>query len=150
MDMVRKMLRLAVAFKLCPIGTKGPKVCREENIPHTITPPLPACTVITAGSKNCDFSIGDPLSPTYHQSITSNEKLPRHYCSKRSPVEDLDSSSFEKCNRQKCGKQPSLPPLLLPWYFAEKQPEWWEANQRDGEQLVALDQIKKASLLMLH
>ncbi|KAG1953589.1 hypothetical protein F2P79_009156 [Pimephales promelas] len=27
--------------------------------------------------------IGDPLSPTYHQSITSNEKLPRHYCSKR-------------------------------------------------------------------
>jgi len=39
------MLRLAVAFKQCPIGTKWPKVC-QENIPHTITPP-PACTVVT-------------------------------------------------------------------------------------------------------
>jgi len=40
------MLRQAVAFKRCPIGTKGPKVC-QENIPHTITPPPPACTVVT-------------------------------------------------------------------------------------------------------
>jgi len=31
------MLRWAVAFTRCPIGTKGPKVC-QENIPHTITP----------------------------------------------------------------------------------------------------------------
>jgi len=35
-----------VAFKRCPIGTKGPKVC-QENIPHTITPPPPAYTVVT-------------------------------------------------------------------------------------------------------
>jgi len=35
-----------VAFKRCPIGTKGPKVC-QENIPHPITPPPPACTVVT-------------------------------------------------------------------------------------------------------
>ncbi len=33
-------------FKLCSIGTKGPKVC-QENIPHTITPPPPAWTVET-------------------------------------------------------------------------------------------------------
>jgi len=35
-----------VAFKQCPIGTKGPKVC-QENIPHTITPLSPACTAVT-------------------------------------------------------------------------------------------------------
>ncbi len=29
------ILRKAVAFKLCLIGTKGPKVC-QENIPHTL------------------------------------------------------------------------------------------------------------------
>ncbi len=39
------ILRLAVAFKWCSIGTKGPKVCKE-NIPHTITPP-PAWTIET-------------------------------------------------------------------------------------------------------
>ncbi len=35
-----------MAFKRCSIGTKGPKVC-QENIPHTITPPLTAWTVET-------------------------------------------------------------------------------------------------------
>jgi len=40
------MLRQAVAFKRCPIGTKGPKVW-QENIPHTITPPPAACRVVT-------------------------------------------------------------------------------------------------------
>ncbi|KAG1967949.1 hypothetical protein F2P79_003088 [Pimephales promelas] len=54
----------------------------------------------------------------------------------RSPVEDLDSSSFEKCNRQK--------------YFAENNLNGGKPTRGDGEQLVALDQIKKASLLMLH
>ncbi len=33
-----------MAFKLCSIGTKGPKVC-QENIPHTITPPPTAWTI---------------------------------------------------------------------------------------------------------
>jgi len=35
-----------LGFKQCPIVTKGPKVC-QENIPHTITPPPPACTGVT-------------------------------------------------------------------------------------------------------
>ncbi len=38
------ILRWAVAFKRCSVGTKGPKVC-QENIPHTITPPPPAWTI---------------------------------------------------------------------------------------------------------
>jgi len=40
------MLRLALAYKRFPIATKMPKVC-QENIPYTITPPPPACTVVT-------------------------------------------------------------------------------------------------------
>ncbi len=40
------ILRSAVVFKRCSIGTKRPKVC-QENIPHTITPPPPAWTVET-------------------------------------------------------------------------------------------------------
>ncbi len=35
-----------MGFKLCSIGTKGPKVC-QENIPHIITPPPPAWTIET-------------------------------------------------------------------------------------------------------
>jgi len=31
------MLRLAVAFKLYPIGTKGPKVCQEKHPPYHYT-----------------------------------------------------------------------------------------------------------------
>jgi len=37
---------MSVAFKQCPFGTKGLKAC-QENIPHTITPPPLACTVVT-------------------------------------------------------------------------------------------------------
>ncbi len=40
------ILRKAVVFKQCSIGTKGPNVC-QENIPHIITPPPPAWTVET-------------------------------------------------------------------------------------------------------
>ncbi len=39
------ILRQAVVFKRCSIGTEGPKLC-QENIPLTITPP-PAWTVET-------------------------------------------------------------------------------------------------------
>ncbi len=47
MDMVSNNTQVAVEYKRCSIGTKGPKVC-QENIPHTITPPTPpAWTVET-------------------------------------------------------------------------------------------------------
>jgi len=46
MDMVRNNAQVGRSFKQSPIGTKGPEVC-QENIPYTITPPPPACTVVT-------------------------------------------------------------------------------------------------------
>ncbi len=36
MNVFSNNTQVDVAFKLCSIGTKGPKVC-QENIPHTIT-----------------------------------------------------------------------------------------------------------------
>jgi len=45
-EMANAHQQCTVAFKRCPNGNKGPKVC-QENIPHTITPPPPACTVVT-------------------------------------------------------------------------------------------------------
>ncbi len=56
------ILRLAVVFKRCSIGTKGPKVC-QENILHTITPPPPAWTFGTRQD-------GSMLSCSLHQILT--------------------------------------------------------------------------------
>ncbi len=62
------ILRSAVAFKQCSIGTKGLKVC-PENIPHTITPPPLAWT-----ETRQDESM---LSCSLHQILT----LPSEYWS---------------------------------------------------------------------
>jgi len=70
MDMVRNNAH-AVAFKQCQIGTKGPKVY-QENIPHTITPPPPACTVVTRHD-------GSMFSSGLHQILTlPSESLNRN------------------------------------------------------------------------
>jgi len=54
-------------IKQCPIGTKGAKMC-QENIPHTIIPPPPACTVVTRHDGSM-FSFC--LRQIYHQTLPS-------------------------------------------------------------------------------
>ncbi len=43
-----------MAFKLCSIGTKGPKVC-QENIPFTITPPSPPAWTVETRMNPCFY-----------------------------------------------------------------------------------------------
>ncbi len=69
-----------VAFKLCSIGNKGPKVC-QENVLHTITPPPRAWTVETRQD-------GSMLSCTLHLILT----LPSECCS-RNP-DSSDQATF--------------------------------------------------------
>ncbi len=64
------ILRQAVAFKRCSIGTKRPKVC-QENIPYTITPPPPAWTIETRQD-------GSMLSCSLHQIMTLSSECSRN------------------------------------------------------------------------
>ncbi len=63
------ILREAVVFKRCSIGTKEPKVC-QEDIPHTITPPPPAWTVETRQDGSC-FNVLHTKFWLYHLNVAA-------------------------------------------------------------------------------
>lgn len=49
MAMVSNNTHVGCIYVVSSVGTKGPKVC-QENIPHTITPPLSALAYLLQGS----------------------------------------------------------------------------------------------------